>query len=118
MNALIMLWWLLVGHAVADFWAQSSEIAKMKNRHSIYNSNADLSCLWPYAMTAHSMIHGGAVAFITGSIILGTLEIIAHWIIDFGKCEGKYGIHIDQSLHFICKCIWVLMAFYCPVYLR
>jgi hypothetical protein len=29
-----------------------------------------------------------------------------HWLIDHGKCQGWYRIHVDQSLHVACKLLW------------
>lgn len=106
MSAPVMLWWLLVGHMVADFWAQSDALAMLKNRHR--NTSGRLP--WYYALTAHAMMHGGVVAFLTGSIILGLCETAFHWVIDFGKCEDWYGIHVDQGAHVVCKVAWMVVA--------
>ena len=62
---------------------------------------------WPYWLSAHALIHGGAVWLITGNMSLGLIEVILHWIIDFAKCEGWTNIHIDQLLHMICKAVYV-----------
>lgn len=109
-----ILWWLLVGHAVADYWAQSDSLAKMKNR----NRDSSAFCppgqtpqaVWPYALGAHGVMHGAAVAIVTGSVALGLAEAIAHAWIDFGKCENWYGIHVDQALHLLCKGLWFVVA--------
>ena len=29
-----------------------------------------------------------------------------HWFIDFGKCEKLYGMHVDQTMHLVCKVLW------------
>lgn len=100
-----MLWWLLVGHAVADFWAQSDALATLKNRHR----NASPFLPWYYALTAHALMHGAAVAFITGSVPLGIAETVAHWLIDAGKNEQWYGIHVDQAAHIGCKVLWLVI---------
>ncbi len=111
MIVLATFWWLLVGHAVADFWAQSDALAKMKNRHrdpaAFCPPGQTPQAMWFYALTAHAMMHGAAVALVTGSVGLGIAEMIAHWLIDFGKCDNYYGIHVDQFLHIICKAVWV-----------
>jgi len=107
----LIFWWLLVGHAVADFWAQSDALAQMKNRHrpnTRVPAGQKPQAIWLYALTAHALMHGAAVAFVTGSIALGMLETAAHWFIDFGKCENWYGIHLDQALHILCKVVWLL----------
>ena len=111
MPVLSLAFWLLVGHAVADFWAQSDSLAKMKNRHrdpaQFCPPGQKPQKMWVYALTAHALMHGAAVAAITGNIWLGIGETVAHWLIDFGKCENWYGIHIDQALHLLAKVIWM-----------
>lgn len=79
MSASTMLWWLLVGHAVADFWAQSDAVAQMKNRNrpnTRIPPGQKPQTVWPYAMTAHAMMHGAAVAFVTGNVWLGIAETV------------------------------------------
>ena len=102
------LFYLIAGHALADFSLQSDAMAKGKNRHRKTEPppGATYTPCWPYWLTAHALIHGATVAVITGSVHLGIAETIAHWCIDFGKCENWYGIHIDQALHFLCKATW------------
>lgn len=118
MSAMQILWWLLVGHAIADFWAQSDALAQMKNRNRP-NTRVPPGQIpqrvWPYAMTAHALMHGAAVAIVATrytdpatAIVLGVAETAAHWIIDFGKCENWYGIHADQAMHGACKIAWAL----------
>jgi hypothetical protein len=114
MTAGEMLWWLLVGHAVMDYWAQSDALAKMKNRHrdpaAFCPPGQKPQAMWFYALTAHAMMHGAAVAFVTDDLGLGLLETFAHWTIDFGKCDNWYGIHVDQALHVACKLAWLWLA--------
>ena len=105
---------MLIGHAIADFAFQSSEMGAGKNRHrriepppgQIYTP------CWPYFLTAHALIHGGAVWVATGSMTFGMVETIAHWSIDFVKCENWTTPHQDQALHFICKIIWAGLILY------
>lgn len=112
-NPYTLFFALLIGHAVADFWAQSDALAKMKNR----NRDSAAFCppgqkpqaVWPYALTAHAAMHGGAVWAITGLWWLGLAETVAHWLIDFGKCDNYYGIHADQAMHVACKALWVAL---------
>lgn len=106
---------LLVGHAIADFALQTDWIAKNKNRHAIpagYNPalHGPMQSVWPYVLSAHALIHGGAVYFATGSVMLGVLETASHWLIDFGKCERWYGIHTDQFAHIGLKFVWAALA--------
>lgn len=95
---------LMVGHAVADYALQAKWLAETKRRAN----NPDG---WWLALGAHALIHGGAVALILGSPLLGFFEFLAHFCIDFGRCEGKYSYKIDQLLHVLCKILWI------PLYL-
>ena len=99
---------LIASHFVCDYVLQTDPIARGKNRNTE-------SCLfgvnWWYWMTSHSVTHGLGVGVITGSITLGLLETVAHWLIDFGKCEKWYGLHVDQLLHGVCKVLWVIILF-------
>ena len=99
-----LLFELLCGHAIADYALQSEFIANNKNRHMIPKGydpklHGPKQTIWPYVLTAHALIHGVLVLLITNNLYLGMIETLSHWIIDFGKCEKKYGIHTDQWLH-------------------
>jgi hypothetical protein len=112
-GAVRLLWWLVVGHAVMDFWAQSDAMARMKNRNRKPENvppGATPQVIWPYALTAHALMHGAAVAYLTGSIWLGLAETVVHWVTDFGKCENWYGIHTDQAIHLVSKLAWWRLA--------
>ena len=98
---------LVIGHAIADFWMQTDAIATGKNRNI---DPEKFGVPWWYWLTAHALMHGGVVWAITGNVWLGCAEIIAHWLIDFGKCEKWYGIHEDQAAHIWCKIMWVGLA--------
>jgi hypothetical protein len=101
-----MAWWLLVAHFVFDYPLQGDTTAREKNP----NSTTDLQRFvpWYYWMAAHALQHGAAVAFVTGSIVLGIGETVAHFFIDLAKCEGRFTIHVDQALHLYCKGCWVV----------
>lgn len=113
MSGLELFFALMIGHAIADFWAQSDALAKMKNR----NRDNSAFCppgqvpqpVWPYALTAHALIHAGVVWVITGFVWLAIAELIFHWIIDFGKCENWYGMKEDQGMHIACKVAYCLV---------
>ena len=105
---------LLCGHAVADFCLQSDFIAKNKNRHNLpmgYDPklHGPIQKVWFHVLTAHALTHGLAVYLATGNIFFGILETIAHCVIDFGKCEKWFGIHVDQALHILCKLLWATL---------
>jgi hypothetical protein len=99
-----LLWWFVVGHALADFVLQSSAMARGKSRS---HQGEPGEPPWYYWLTSHALIHGGVVTIIAGSAGLGLAEFIAHWLIDFGKCENLYGFNTDQLFHLICKLIWI-----------
>lgn len=92
---------MLAAHALCDYPLQGDFLAQAKNRHTPIGKT-----FWPHALTCHALIHGGAVALITGSVVLGIGETLCHWVIDWGKCENLYGIHTDQALHVGCKVGW------------
>jgi phosphotransferase system glucose/maltose/N-acetylglucosamine-specific IIC component len=102
---LTVLFWLMVGHAVADFALQSDFMSRGKNRNTEVGKT-----YWPYALFAHSIIHGGAVAAITGSVPLGVVETVLHGLIDFWKCEGRLTLKHDQFMHVCCKLVYAAMV--------
>lgn len=95
-----LLFMLVAAHAVCDFPLQGEYLAQAKNR------NLPLGGYWPIALFSHSVIHGGAVTLLTGSVLLGALEAIAHGIADWMKCEGRISFHADQYIHLACKVVW------------
>ena len=92
---------LIFAHTLADTSLQTSSMARGKNRHRASDLHA-----WPFWLAAHSIIHGGLVYLVTGSLEYGIIEIVLHVLIDFFKCEKRYGCTIDQALHGICKLIY------------
>lgn len=100
-----MVFWLMVGHSLADYPLQGDFLAQAKNRHTPVGA-----MFWPHAIFAHSMIHGGFVALITGSVWLGVAEVVIHGITDLLKCDNWIGLRMDQTIHVICKLIWALIA--------
>jgi len=102
---------MLVGsHFVCDYVFQTDAIATGKNR---LIDPCKFGVNWRYWMTSHAATHGFGVGIITGNVWLGFFEFIAHWLIDAGKCEKYYGIHVDQFLHVLCKVaivIYVILA--------
>jgi hypothetical protein len=91
-------------HALADFPLQGDYLAKVKQR-----AGASSFHEWFMALTAHSLIHAGGVWVITGSVLYGLAEFVLHWVIDFGKGEGRYGFIADQLLHLGCKVVFVIL---------
>ena len=91
-------------HALADYPLQGDYLAREKQRR-----NAASSCEWLIALTAHSLIHAGGVWLISGSPLLGGVELFVHWLIDLGKGEGRYSYVVDQLLHLSCKLLYVIV---------
>jgi hypothetical protein len=102
---LATFWWLLVGHALCDYPLQNDFLAKGKNHRSPLPGIPWYQCLF-----GHCVIHGGAVALVTGSVFLGVAETLVHGIIDHCKCEGRFGFNFDQVLHIWFKVLWASWA--------
>lgn len=107
----------MFGHALADFGLQTEFVGKYKFRKYAKELPTDqkLNEVWPYCLFFHSMIHGGFVWLISGSVILGTVETLLHALIDFAKCEGYLDVHQDQWLHIFCKIFYVFTILFSAV---
>ncbi len=46
---------------------------------------------------------------ISGSVRLGVVELILHWLIDLAKSARLMGFYVDQSLHILCKIAYVYL---------
>lgn len=101
-----MLFLLVVGHCLADYPLQGEFLALSKNRNHPMGKD-----IWMHSLAAHSMIHAGFVAVITGNIWLGLAEAAIHGFTDFAKCEGKISLNEDQMIHIACKVLWTILAF-------
>lgn len=103
----MILFELIIGHALGDYVLQPDAMAVGKS-HKFKSPILP----WGYWLTAHALVHAGIVLMITGDHIIAAAEFVSHWTIDFLKCDGAYGIHVDQILHILCKVIWwvVLMT--------
>lgn len=96
-----MLFWMLVLHALCDYPLQGDFLAKAKN------VSAPIPGVpWWQALTAHALIHAGAVMLVTGFLWLAIAEFVMHWLIDHTKCRGRIGFNEDQALHVMCKVVW------------
>lgn len=98
---------LVIGHVLGDYPLQGRFLAVAKNRHadvtSLFDGDLPPRGLWIHALTAHSLIHSGIVWFISGSLTLGLVELVLHWVIDFAKSEKWTNFMVDQLLHVACK---------------
>lgn len=103
-DSLTLLLALIVAHALCDYPLQGDFLSKAKNR------TAPIAGVpWYQAMAAHAAIQGGAVTLLTGSVVLGVAEFVAHFIIDDLKCRGRLSFNADQALHVACKVLWVVL---------
>ncbi len=98
---------LAVFHALADFPLQGDYLAKQKVR-----SSATGTAEWVVALSAHSLIHAGAVWLVTGSKLLGLTEFVLHAWIDLSKGRGYFGHLTDQVLHLSCKIAYVGILYF------
>jgi hypothetical protein len=109
----VILFWLLVAHALCDFPLQGSFLAAGKNPY-----NPIPGVPWQVCLFAHALIHAGAVTLVTGSILLGAIEMYSHALLDWGKCGAVHyiGPHkpsgisvvfwIDQGAHVTLKLLY------------
>ena len=94
---------LVMGHCLCDYPLQTTFIAQAKCRRP------DAQVPWVWVMLGHAGTHGLAVALLTGSIALGVAETVVHGFIDDAKCRGLINFNQDQTLHVLCKLVWVLL---------
>ena len=110
-----MFFFLLAGHAFADFPMQNGPMATCKCRQA--NDPIQASVPWYYWLAAHSLVHGGVVSAIVkwcgysmdAAVLMGVLETFVHFLIDYCKCEKMFSILLDQFLHIVCKAFWVAL---------
>ena len=93
---------MVFAHALGDYPLQGEFLSRAKNR-----ANPVPGVPWYQALAAHSIIQGGLVGLVTGSLWLGLAETVAHAVIDDAKCTGKLAFNQDQALHIACKIVWV-----------
>ena len=92
---------LILGHFLGDYPLQGDKMAVEKC------PGKDVTLSWKWWLTAHAGTHGFIVALLTGIPALGLAEMLAHFLIDFGKCRLGYKLIVDQALHWACKIVWV-----------
>ena len=104
---------LLIAHALCDHPLQGQFLALNKNRHYLpKDEQLRTTTLWPYCLSAHALIHAGGVWLVTGSQLLGIIELVLHWIIDLLKEEKIINLHVDQLLHLLCKAAYIIALAY------
>lgn len=99
-----LVFFLVAGHFIVDYPLQGDTVAVQKS--PLTDNALSVAVPWYYWMTAHALMHGATVAFLTGRVWMGVGETIAHWGIDYAKCTRRIGIHNDQGLHIACKMVW------------
>lgn len=102
---------LLIGHVMGDYPLQTEFMAIGKNhRRPLSGMAAETRGVWVHCLTAHALVHAGAVWMITGSMTLALIEAGLHWVIDFAKSAGLTNLHVDQILHILCKVgyVWAI----------
>ncbi|QIG70802.1 DUF3307 domain-containing protein [Rhizobium phage RHph_I1_18] len=103
----LMIFALMIGHAIADYPGQGDFMARGKNCKEPIPGVP-----WYTVLFNHSLIHAGFVWVITTSPILALCELTAHFAIDYGKCRFKLSFNLDQMLHLACKVLWAFIAVY------
>ena len=97
-----MLFLMLAGHALADGPLQNGHVAAGKA-----SPRRMAQC---QALLQHGLMHGGAVALVTGLWWLGAAETVAHALIDLTKMRGRISHLTDQALHLVCKIGWAVIV--------
>lgn len=111
LTTLILFYQLLVCHALTDFGIQTNSIGLYKNRHHpVPDYLQSVLPPWWIWMTAHTLIQSGMVYFVTGSLTLGLVEFVVHWITDNAKCDDKIGPITDQVIHVACMLIYAIVT--------
>ena len=106
-----MFFKLSLAHFVCDYPLQSDWIARSKSRHAgppaAYDPklHGPVARIWPWVLTAHAATHAAGVLLVTGSMVAASFELVAHWLIDYCKCERWYGLNVDQCLHLFTKAL-------------
>jgi hypothetical protein len=110
-EGLILLFALIIGHALADYPLQGDFLAIHKNRHvSQAASSVFPDKLWIHCLLAHSLIHAGFVWLISGQVVFALAEVVLHFVLDFVKCERWTSYTMDQVLHGLCKVAYVVVV--------
>ena len=109
---LSQLFYLLGGHALADYVWQTERMVNLK--HPRLKKNAR-GCVeeygpWWWWMVAHGLIHGMLVGFILHWWVLGLLETMVHIGLDTAKCLKKITVNQDQAGHLLSKVVWAWLG--------
>ena len=97
---------LLFSHYIADAHLQPPAMSSGKR-----SADSETRLRWLFA---HGAVHGFVVALFL-PFPFPLLELWSHVAIDRGKGKGWYGTKTDQTLHVLCKVLWLALL---PVYMR
>lgn len=92
-DALVLFTLLLLWHGYADLAWQ------FPGKHSDWRM-----------LALHGAAHGVGVGVIAMNPLLGLAEGAAHCAIDYAKGRRWLGTVSDQTLHVLCKAMWVALA--------
>lgn len=95
-----------VVHFICDYPLQGDFLSRAKNHKKPFPGVP-----WCWAMVAHCTIQAAGVWLVSGSSILAVIEFVAHFIIDFLKCDGKIDFNVDQILHLGFKLIFAVCIY-------
>lgn len=62
-----------------------------------------------YHLIAHAGMHGCSVAWLLGNPWIGLAEWVLHAITDVLKCRNIISFQTDQTIHIVCKLIWLVI---------
>jgi len=117
----VLVTWMLiltVKHVVADFFLQTTWMARGK----------DAASGWLLPLTVHCLVHGVIATLLFAVLVprlwfLGPLDFVVHFCIDRAKgfCVARFGINqehqwfwwligIDQALHHVTDFAWALLV--------
>lgn len=101
-----LFYWLVVVHAVTDLGLQSEWCGSHKAMrvNNVYNPS------WVGVLAGHSILQGGGVAFVTGSIPLGLAETVVHFCTDFLSSNKYIRFRTDQIIHITSRVVWTIIA--------
>ena len=102
MPLLVLFILLLSAHAICDYPLQGDFLARAK-----YGTVEGFP-KW-LGLLVHAWIHATGVMLVTGNLLAGGIELVAHYVIDLLKTQRRFGIVIDQGLHVATKLVLVYL---------
>ena len=106
------LFLLSVAHAVGDMALRTFYIDAFKSPLSVgFGANGqEIPFLWVYVLLAHALINGGCYYYTSGLLLVGLLETVSHFTIDYVSGVGYMPLIADQICHalilFACALYW------------